>query len=157
MSNPVYEIKGSGDILVVYEDRLTITPFGVIGFLGKGIKGTKTIPFTSITSIEMKEAGFLSGYLQFGTPDASSNRGGLIAASHDENTFMFNNTSGFNEKVRSIKSYVESRIRDIKNEKVDSASGKESLGDQIVKLAELHQRGLLSDEEFKSAKAKLIG
>lgn len=31
------------------------------------------------------------------------------------------------------------------------------LGDQLAKLADLHQRGLLSDEEFTAAKQRLLG
>ena len=32
-----------------------------------------------------------------------------------------------------------------------------SIGDELAKLGELHQRGVLSDEEFSRAKARVIG
>lgn len=35
--------------------------------------------------------------------------------------------------------------------------GGSALGDQLNQLAELHKQGVLSDDEFASAKAKLLG
>jgi hypothetical protein len=32
-----------------------------------------------------------------------------------------------------------------------------SMGDQLNQLADLHQRGILTDDEFAAAKAKLLG
>jgi hypothetical protein len=31
------------------------------------------------------------------------------------------------------------------------------MGDQLNQLADLHQRGILTDDEFAAAKAKLLG
>jgi hypothetical protein len=31
------------------------------------------------------------------------------------------------------------------------------MGDQLAKLADLHQQGVLTDDEFAAAKAKLLG
>lgn len=83
----VYTMKGNGDFLEVYEDKVTITPKGVLGFLGKGLQGAKTIPFFSITGIRFKETGLVAGYLHFTVHDVSD-KGVLDIASH-ENTFMF--------------------------------------------------------------------
>lgn len=83
-------MKGVQDLLEVFEDRVTITPKGVLGFLNKGVKGTKEIPFTSIVAVQFKEAGTVfSGYLQFTIPGGNENTGGILAATKDENTFMF--------------------------------------------------------------------
>ena len=38
--SPVYTMKGVGGLLEVYEDKVDITPKGVMGFLAKGLKGT---------------------------------------------------------------------------------------------------------------------
>lgn len=65
----VYTMKGNGDFLEVYEDKVTITPKGVLGFLGKGLQGAKTIPFFSITGIRFKETGLVAGYLHFTVHD----------------------------------------------------------------------------------------
>jgi len=50
----VCKILGVDTDLEVFEDKLTITPKGVLGFLNKGLKGIKTIPFTSITAVQHK-------------------------------------------------------------------------------------------------------
>jgi hypothetical protein len=54
---PVFKMKGVGELLEVYEASLTITPKGLIGLASKGLKGMKTIPFTSITAIQFKKSG----------------------------------------------------------------------------------------------------
>lgn len=149
----MFELKGESNLLVVYEDKLTITPQGLFGLLNKGIKGTKTIPFTSITSIELKESGFLPGYIQFGTADASSNRGGIIAAHQDENTFMYKGRP-LNEQVATIKAYIEKAIQNLKQQPNPTSSG--GISEELQKLASLRDQGILTDAEFQTAKAKLL-
>ncbi|MEW5871452.1 MAG: tetratricopeptide repeat protein [Chloroflexota bacterium] len=61
----IYTMRGVQDLLEVYEDKVAITPKGVLGFLNKGLKGTKMIPFISITAIQFKKPGMTNGYLQF--------------------------------------------------------------------------------------------
>ena len=59
-------MQGVQDLLEVFGDKVQLTPKGVLGFLNKGLKGTKTIPFTSIQALQFKEAGAVfSGYIQF--------------------------------------------------------------------------------------------
>lgn len=36
-------MKGVQDLIEVFEDKVTITPKGVLGFLNKGLKGTKPL------------------------------------------------------------------------------------------------------------------
>ncbi len=52
----IHTMRGVQDLLEVFEDKVTITPKGVLGFLNKGLKGTKEIPFHSIVAIQIKEA-----------------------------------------------------------------------------------------------------
>ena len=75
----VYNMKGVQDLLEVFEDKVTITPKGILGFMNKGLKGTKSIPFTSITAIQFKEAGAVfSGFGQSAV--AAAGAGGRAAA-----------------------------------------------------------------------------
>lgn len=148
----IYTMKGNGGLLEVYEDKVTITPSGVLGFLCKGLKGTKTIPFFSISAIQFKKSGLTSGYLQFTVPGGNESMGGVFAAASDENTFMF---VGQNELVLKIKNYIEKRIQELRKPQVSSPSL--SLSDEIQKLAEMKEKGILSDEEFQAAKRRLIG
>ena len=89
----VYTMKGASDLLEVFEDKVSIAPKGVLGFLNKGMKGTKEIPFGSIVAVQFKEVGAVfSGFLQFTIAGGNESRGGLLAAAKDENTFMFAHT-----------------------------------------------------------------
>lgn len=151
----VYTMKGVQDLLEVFEDRVSITPKGVLGFLNKGVKGTKEIPFESIVAIQFKEAGTLfNGYLQFTIPGGNESRGGIFAAVKDENTFMFAHVNN-NAMAREIKEHIDGAIR--KSRVPQAAAPAVNLSDELQKLASLKQQGVLSDEEFQAAKKKLLG
>lgn len=144
-------MKGVMGVLEVYEDKVTITPKGVTGFLAKGLKGTKTIPLFSISAIQFKKSGITSGYLQFTVPGGNESKAGLTAAPYDENSFIFR---GKNEKALEIKEYIEERIQQLRNPRVTSSGP--SLSDELQKLADLKAQGILSEEEFQTAKRRLI-
>ena len=124
--DPVYTMKGVGDLLEVYDDKLTITPKGVLGFMTKGVKGTKTIPFLSISAIQLKKSGLTSGYLQFTIPGGNESRRGLFDAASDENTFMF---AGNNDQAVQIKEYIENRIYQLR---VGNQPDKEQKINQLI-------------------------
>jgi len=150
--NTIYAMRGNGDLLEVYEDKVTITPSGVIGFLCKGLKGTKTIPFFSISAIQFKKSGITSGYLQFTVPGGNESLGGVLMGITDENTFMF---AGQNELALEIKEYIEKKIQELRKPQIPSS--RSNLPDEIQKLADMKEKGILSDEEFQAAKHRLIG
>lgn len=151
----IYTMKGVQDLLEVFEDRVTITPKGVLGFLNKGIKGTKEIPFRSIVAVQFKEAGAVfSGYLQFTIPGGNESRGGILAATKDENTFMFAGAKN-NALAKEIKEYIDEVIR--QSGEPQSATPATNLSDELQKLAQLKDQGVLTEDEFQAAKNKLIG
>lgn len=149
-----YQMKGIQDVLEVFEDKVTITPKGLLGLMNKGLKGTKTIPMSSITAIQFKEAGFFSGYLQFSIDGGTESKGGVFDATKDENTFMFAEKKR-NAEAAEIKNYIEAQMRKSKSPQA-SVVMPVSLSDEIQKLAALKAQGLLSDDEFQEAKQKLI-
>lgn len=151
---PVFELRGLQDLLQVYEDRLTITPKGVLGFLNKGLKGTKEIPFRSIVAVQMREGGsFVNGYLQFTISGGNESRGGVIGATRDENTLMFAKKS--NVEAAEIKSYINGKVAAIHSYRPIPNHGK-SLADQIFEIIELKEKGHLTEAEFAIAKARLL-
>lgn len=149
-----YEFHGVGGVLRVYEGKLTITPKGTMGFLTKGMKGTKSIPYSSITGIQFKEAGAVfSGYLQFTILGGVESAGGLFDAASDENTFMYAGVEN-NEFAIEVNRYIETAVA---NARVpSSAAGANGLSDELQKLASMKEQGLLSEDEFRTAKEKLI-
>jgi Short C-terminal domain len=90
--------------------------------------------------------------LQFTIPDGNESRGGILAATGDENTFMF--TRGNNSMAPEIKSYIERAIYARRDTAVQRPS---SVADELRKLAGLRSEGVISDAEFEAAKTKLLG
>ena len=133
----VYKVRGVGGELEVFEDKVVITPKGVMGGLG----GILSIPFVSITGIEHKKAGFvLPGHIMF--------QGGGVLATH-HNSFSYKKDA--NAVIQEIKEYIERRIK-----KISGGPSSSSLADELTKLSNLRKQGILSEEEFKKAKQGLI-
>lgn len=126
-----------------------------MGFLNKGMKGTKDIPFASVVAVQFKEAGAVfSGFLQFTIAGGNESRGGLLAAAKDENTFMFAHTRN-NALAKEIKAHIEAAVRLARApQRTATPSG---LSDELLTLAKLREQGALSEEEFHAAKRKFIG
>lgn len=156
----VFTVTGVGAILEVNDDSVAITPKGLLGVLNRGLKGTKTIPFTSITAIQLKKAGLTAGYIQFTLPGGNESRSGINDAFRDENSFAFSLKE--NETVQKIKEYIEKRMRELRQPQptqaasVGPSSGGTSIADALIKLAEMKSQGLLSDDEFAAAKKRIL-
>jgi hypothetical protein len=154
---PIYSIRGIQDLLEVFEAKLTITPKGFTGLMNKGLKGTKTIPFSSISAMQLKQAGFFSGYLQFTLSGGTESKAGLLAATKDENTFMFRWN---NETMVEIRDFIEARQRQTPRSLTASSPPAipqiQSIADELAKLVILQEKGFLTIEEFEAAKSALI-
>lgn len=150
--NAIYKVEGVGGEMEVFDDKLTITPKGALGLMTKGLKGTKTIPFLSITGIQYKKPGMTNGYLQFTIPGGNESKGGVFAAASDENTFMFEAKA--NDVIVGVKDFIEKKVKEARQ---PAAAQPASAAEEIRKLAELMSQGLLSKEEFGNAKKKLLG
>lgn len=154
---PEFTFVEATAVLEVFADRLTLEPKGLGGFLTKGLQGKKEIAFASVTSVQVKEAGMTTGYIQFGVKGGVEGVGGAMEAVYDENSFMF---GGFmdgendakNRKAAEIAEFLRERI----GRQVAKDSGSPSLADELNKLNELRLSGVLSDTEFAEAKAKLL-
>jgi len=146
--NEKYQMDGAGSTIKVYEDRLIISPNGLLGFMTKGLKGDKIIPFSSITAIQFKKAGVLSGYIQFSIFGGKESTGGIFDATTDENTFMFRSN---NDLAESIKDYIERQIYTPKTSLNNS-----NMTDELLKLSDLREKGILNEEEFQKAKQRII-
>jgi hypothetical protein len=135
---PVLSLVGPLCLLEVFEDKVAITPKGM-GVLTTGFIGTREIYYTSIVGIQFKEAGSLPGHME------------LMLKGN--NHFIFQALSKKNNaQAREIKNYIEAALRT-----VSTPQAPDSLSDELHKLAELRQQGLLLEAEFLAAKQKLIG
>jgi hypothetical protein len=144
------EIKGIGEVLRIYEDKISIVQVGFMGFLLKGSRGTKTIPYSSIMAVQYRKPGLLTnGYIQFTIPGGKEATGGLYAATQDENTFMFRQPQ-LSEMDRA-KAFIEEKL--LRNSKHGRSAG---LGDEIFKLVKLLENGQISAAEFEKLKEALL-
>lgn len=151
MNEPIYLVKGYGANLEVFEDKVVIKRCGVGSFFIHGLKGDKSFFFQDITAIQLKNAGILSGYIQFTIPGGNENVKGLFAAVNDENTFTFRDKN-LNESMKEIKNYIEQKKSNINN----NSSTQISVADEIIKFKELLDSGVLTPDEFDKKKQELL-
>ncbi|MCO7127762.1 DUF4429 domain-containing protein [Sporolactobacillus shoreicorticis] len=115
-----------------------------------GLSGEKSIPISSIMSVQIKKPGIAtSGYIQFGVLGGLENQG-ILKAVRDENSVIF--VKKELDQALELKQYVEQLIT---NKSVSAP--KPDTAEQIKKFAELHDQGILTDEEFEAKKQQLLG
>lgn len=122
-------------------------------------KGTKRIPVSQITAIRWKDASALvGGFIAFTVPGHVQNRVdhqtqiGLATfdAMNDEYAVVFpkKRTSDF----EAIRKSIDEAIAAHQAPAAPAASG----ASELARFAELHAAGALSDDEFATAKARIL-
>ena len=120
----------------------------------QGLKGEKRIPYSSITSVQFKAAGLTNGYIQFGVAGGLESRGGVFAATSDENTVMFRRKAG--DQFLHLRDIVEQRAERARHGGQQNITPAISPIAELTQLAELHRQGILTDDEFSRQKARLL-
>jgi hypothetical protein len=138
-------------IISVGEKSLSIKRKGFMSLATQGLKGEKTIPYKSITSIQLKKPGVTSGYIQFSLLGGNENRKGVFDATHDENTIMIATKQVYEEMVE-LKSFVES-----KQEESFVTQSAPSNADELRKYKSLLDDGIIDQNEFDTKKKQLLG
>lgn len=146
----------NGGTVELLDSVLVIRRKGVASFLTQGLKGEKRIPYASITSVQFKDAGFTTGYIQFGIAGGLESGRGVWNATTDENTVLF-------IKEASAEFH---KLRDIVEDRAAAARGgsptshqpppASNVGEELGRLADLRDRGVLTDAEFTEQKARLL-
>ena len=136
------------------------------GFAGRMTvgKGAKSIPLSSITAVRFRGASFgVKGFVQFSIMGDVSIRGN-VSSTHlekDENTIMLHSASQSLE-VKKVVDAIELAIANQSSREqapsqvVVQEISKNSYLDELLKLADLRDRGVFTDEEFQAEKAKLM-
>lgn len=159
--------------LLVFENRCMIVKGGFWGGLMAGSLGGEraaTFYFTQITGIEYN-SGLMSGVLEILTPSyqGSANkdfwRGTTKSRNADSNDpWTLSNTlplskDGYKSAmalIDELKRMIAEAQRPVVAAPVQAAPAL-NLADEIAKLSDLHEKGLLTEAEFAAAKAKLLG
>ncbi len=146
--------KGRNGQVETEEDGILIRRKGFISKLGHAFKGEKRIPYSSISAVQFREAGlFTAGYIQFTVLGGNENRGALLSAVSDENTVLFERGKQ-QEQFSKLRRMVEEAIRESRNPRQPKTHS--SVGDDLTKLADLRDRGVLSEAEFAEQKARVL-
>jgi len=148
---PLYSLKGVGGQLEVYHEKLIIKHEGFFASFLSSHRGDKKIYYKNISSVQVKAAGLLNGYIQFSLNSGYESVSGVFEATQDENSLIFQPKS--NELVKEIQSYIEKAIHDSQK----SADAPVSIADEIGKLKKLFDEGAINQEEFEAQKKKLLG
>jgi hypothetical protein len=104
------EVEGINGQIRLTQNRVIISRKGAKAFVTQGLKGDKEIPISRITAIQFKPAdNLINGYLQFSIQGSWESKGGVFAATQDENTVMFSvfQQPAFEEVKRYIDSFID--------------------------------------------------
>jgi hypothetical protein len=152
-TEPKFVLKAlQGKTVIVTEDSIRIEKEG--GFFA--VKRDKTIPIRQITSVEVKQPSRVVGFIQFSIAGGKTYNssftvtGGAYEAVADENAATFLSDECYNIALE-IKQHIESWSQPGEI-KVNSPSP----ADELVKYADLLERGLLTREEFDEKKKHLM-
>lgn len=152
LNNMIYDGKNGGTVELL-DNALVIRRKGVSGFLTQGLKGEKRIPFSSITTVQFKEPGLTTGYIQFGVLGGNENRGGVFDATSDENTVLF--LAKALKEFQQLRDAVESRIGNSEKPVSQLNQSIVNFSEELTRIADLRDRGVLTEEEFQEEKAFL--
>ncbi|HBR10684.1 MAG TPA: hypothetical protein DD740_00440 [Chryseobacterium sp.] len=145
---------GENGILKVNENTIELIRKGLTAKL-IGLRGTKEIMIKDITSIQLKEPGFLTnGFIQFAFPRSQESKAGTFDAAKDENSIIFNKKQK-NQFIQ-IRNLINDKRKNIHNQ-ANQLNAVSNQFDDLEKLAGLRDKGIISDEEFTIKKKQILG
>lgn len=159
-SRVVFTLLGLyGQALIALEDRLLIVKPGFLaGALG-GVRITSFL-YEDITAIELN-TGIFFGVIEIGTPSYVLSQSRDFWTAHpDKDPAQANNCLPIDKTLlREFRPYIEKLREFVKNSKKRSVAEaqSESIAAQLSQLGELYKEGLLTEEEYRKAKDKLLG
>ncbi len=152
-----FQAKGVNGQLTVRPDRIVISRKGMMGLMTQGLKGNKEIPLTNITAVQVKQPGLTNGYIQFSILGGVENRGGVYAATQDENTIMFGHRQAkdFNYAKQLIEQYQQQARAQAQTPVTVTQAP--SAADELAKWAQLRDQGVITADDFEAKKRQLLG
>jgi hypothetical protein len=146
--------KGHNGQVETGADGITIRRKGFISKLGHAFKGEKRIPYSSISAVQFRTAGVMTaGYIQFTIVGGNESRGALFSAASDENSVLFQKGKQ-EEDFKKLRVMVEEAVHEARSPRPLSRGT--SVGDELTKLADLKDRGVVTEAEFEHQKARLL-
>lgn len=144
----VYVATGITGELAVTPTTVTIRRRGVRSFLARGMGGEKEIRIDQITAVEFRRATrLLNGFIQFSFQGGREVASGVGQAARDENAvfFSYKQMPAFERAKELIDRY-----------RAAAAPSAPDVYDQLRRLAELRDAGVLTEAEFEDRKRALL-
>lgn len=134
---------------------VTITRKGLMARSTVG-KGTKTIPVHHITGVQWKDPGMVRGFIQFTVPGGIEQRSRFghqsLDAAKDENAVVFG--VRHRAEFQALRDAVQEAISAGHQQQPEASPS--SVADELAKLAQLRDTGVISPQEFEAQKARLL-
>jgi hypothetical protein len=153
--------KGEKKIAIA---QISAVQFKSVGGVGKGLSSmiNKTPGLGALNKLSGNTAG-ATGYIEFVVIGSSESKGrallgGLNAMGSNENAVMFGPDQ--EEAFSQIREYIENKIRERYTTQPAQAAAPVAAPDvatQINSLKQLLDSGVLTEDEFQKAKAKILG
>jgi hypothetical protein len=112
----------------------------------------KQVAFSDIKSVEFREAGIASGYIQFFAGKRKVS--GLSEALTDENTVLF--ARNCNDEFSRLRDLVEERIKPKRSTLARSGTAARDRLARLERLDRLKASGTLDEAEFQAEKARIL-
>ena len=155
MSKLKFTLEGMKGELKVYEDRVEINKKGQ-GFITGNT--SKTLPMAHIMSVSVTPSTFWArGFIEFTVPGGKDSKN-IEEALRNENALPLL-AAGQNEEAMEIKAYVEEQILKCANNKGGTTIVQQatSPAEELKKMKELLDMGIITQEEFDAKKKQLLG
>jgi len=146
------QARGAYRDLELLHNMVRIRRRSTLGFLGCGGKIEKDILISKIVSVRFKKAGIITdGYIQFifeekGPKDGDSDSN----IESDENVVVFR--SGQQKAFEAIREAIEQKMTG-----PGSRPRGDSHFDELVRLAELLDKKIITEDEFNRKKQQILG
>lgn len=156
--NTVFEADLALGILKVYEDHCILTAkknFASLFLTNKFFNGDKKFYYSDLTAVQFREPGWITdGYIEFEYPGARS--GGGSGAYSSENALAFGKEDL--ALMKKIYVYIDGKISEARLRRNNPvfASPTSSI-DELKKLKEVLDAGIISQEEFEAKKKQILG
>lgn len=154
-------VNSFGKILDVYDNKVVFTSTKSTSTVVSGLifgdsltQGEKTIYYKDAIGVQFKPATITDGYIQVETAV-----GGMTSTKSQysgENSIQFG--SKVNDEAETVTNFIKQKIEEIKNTPVGGTVIQQSTAaDEVMKLKQLLDMGVISQEEFDKKKNELLG
>lgn len=152
-----FSAKGVNGQVHIMGDKVVLTRTGLLAKLSFG-SSTKEILIRNITAIQMKDAGFTNGYIQFVYSGSIEHKGRAFSAGGDENSVIFNTWQ--KKDFYKVKKLIDDKMQELEHMKYQNNSQQPQQfhsASDLEKFAELRDKGVISNEEFEAKKKQILG